>query len=116
MQKARLARVGLHLAAQAGHLDVDGAFAGLVHAERRRDVLARQDLVGLAGKGGEQGRLAAGQPDDAIGAAQLAALGVEAQSAELDRALQSLGTGAGARRSRARMRSTSSRGSNGLPR
>src|ERR1700693_3624812 len=63
VQKAWLAWVGFDLAAQAHDLHVEGALAGIVHAERLGDVLAREDLVGLAGKRGQQRRLAAGQAD-----------------------------------------------------
>ena len=56
VQEARLARVGLDLAAQPRHLHVDRALAGLVHAERGGDLLARQHLVGLAGQRGQQAR------------------------------------------------------------
>ena len=95
MQEARLARVCFHLAAKAGDLDVDGALAGLVHAEGGGDVLARQDLVGLAGQGDEQGGLAAGEADDTIGAGEFAALGIEEQRAKLDRAGAGLRDGRG---------------------
>ena len=63
MQEARLARIGLDLAAQPGDLHIDRPLAGLVHAERRGDVLARQHLVRLARQHGQQRRLAAGQAD-----------------------------------------------------
>ena len=116
VQEARLARIGLDLAAQPGDLDVDGALAGVVHAERGGDVLAREHLVGLAGERGQQGGLAAGQADRAVGAAQFAALGVEGPAGRAAAGRRRRRWRAAARRSRARMRSTSSRGSNGLPR
>src|SRR5579859_5912214 len=93
MEEAGLPGVRFHLAAKAGDLDVDGALAGLVHAEGCGDFLPRQDFVRLAGEGDEQGSLAAGQADDTIGAGELAARGVHEQRAELDWAGGGFGCG-----------------------
>ena len=84
MQEAGFARVGLDLAAEAGDLDVDGAFASFVHLEGFDDFLAREDLAGLAGESLEQCGFAAGEMDDAFGAAQLGAGHVEFEGAEAD--------------------------------
>src|ERR1700749_29567 len=88
MEEAGLARVHLDLATQTSDLDVDGALAGLVHAKGIGDVLARQDLVGLAGQGGEQRGFAAGGAHAPSRAGEFATLGIEAEGAELARALR----------------------------
>src|ERR1700710_1213077 len=54
VEEAWLPRVGLDLAAQANDLDVDGAFAGIVHAEGLGDVFARQHLIRFARQRGQQ--------------------------------------------------------------
>ncbi|GAC1483177.1 MAG: hypothetical protein NVS2B11_08640 [Acetobacteraceae bacterium] len=80
MEEAGLALVGLDLTAKTGDLDVDGALAGLVHVENLDNFLAGEDLAGLAGEDLQEGGLAAGEVDGAVGAGELGAFEVELEA------------------------------------
>src|SRR6266851_5653869 len=85
LQVAGIARVGLDLAAQPGHLHIDVADVA-AELRRLRQVLARHRLAGARREAGEEPRFGGGQVDDLAAATQLAAVEVEAKSAEADRA------------------------------
>jgi hypothetical protein len=60
VQETWLSRIDFDFAAEAGDLDVDGAFAGFVHFEGGGEVFAGEDFVGAGGQGGEEGGFTAG--------------------------------------------------------
>src|SRR5438067_12110088 len=83
LQIAWVARVGLDLAAQPGHLHVDIAdIAAELH--RLRQVLARHRLPGPGRQTGQQPCFAGGEMHDIVAAKQLTADDVEAKQAKAD--------------------------------
>src|SRR6266851_707567 len=85
LQVAGIARIELDLAAQPRHLHIDIADVA-AELRRLRQILARYRLAGARREAGEEPRFGGGQVDDLAAAKQLAAVEVEAKSAEADRA------------------------------
>ena len=114
LQVERIGRVGLDLAAQAVDLHVDGALAG--RAAGHHQLVAAHRLAGRGGEDRQDLALALGQVDDLAAALQFQLLAVEGERAEAELLDQRRGRAASARLRMALIRSSSSRGSNGLAR
>src|SRR5579863_5408763 len=81
LQIARIARVGLDLAAQPGHLHIDVADIA-AELRRLRQILARYGVAGPRREAGQEPRFGGGQTHHLAAAEQFAAGEVEAEDTE----------------------------------